>query len=137
MRAHKCFNRVLFLQHNSRSYACMLLLAALMFQDNCNGDDSLGAATTTSVGEPRSFRIALDGLDGATLKLEGSDLGQGANGTLDVKANQLRNVRAFVTLPKDAIAAKTTDYAFKVVDTSSADTVSANVRFEAPSGTGQ
>jgi len=87
--------------------------------------------------KPRSFRIALDGLAGATLKLEGSDLGQGTNGTLDVKANQLRNVRAFVTLPKDAIATKTTDYAFKVVDTTSADTVTANVRFEAPSGTGQ
>ena len=87
--------------------------------------------------EPRSFRIALDGLAGATLKLEGSDLVQGGNGTLDVKANQLRNVRAFVTLSKDAIAAKTTDFAFKVVDTTSADTVTANVRFEAPSGTGQ
>jgi cytochrome c oxidase accessory protein FixG len=87
--------------------------------------------------QPRSFRIALDGLDGATLKLEGSDLVQGGNGTLDVKANQLRNVRAFVTLSRDAIAAKTTDFAFKVVDTTSADTVTANVRFEAPSGTGQ
>jgi polyferredoxin len=87
--------------------------------------------------QPRSFRITLDGLDGATLKLEGSDLVQGGNGTLDVKANQLRNVRAFVTLSRDAIAAKTTDFAFRVVDTTSADTVTANVRFEAPSGTGQ
>ena len=87
--------------------------------------------------EPRSFRIVLDGLDGATLRLEGGDLGQGSNGTLDVRANQLRNVRAFVTLPKDAIAAETTDFAFQVVDTTSADTVTANVRFEAPAGTGQ
>ena len=87
--------------------------------------------------EPRAFRIAVDGLNGATLKLEGSDLGQTGDDILDVKANQLRNVRAFVTLPKDAIAAKTSDFAFKITDSASADTVTANVRFEAPSGTGQ
>jgi len=49
----------------------------------------------------------------------------------------LRNVRAFVTLPEDAIAAKTSDFSIRIVDTASADAVTANVRFEAPSGTGQ
>ncbi len=87
--------------------------------------------------EPRSFRIALDGLPGATLKLEGGDLGPGTDHTVDVKANQLRNVRAFVTLPDDAVAAESSDYTIRIVDTASADAVTAKVRFEAPSGTGQ
>jgi cytochrome c oxidase accessory protein FixG len=81
--------------------------------------------------EPRSFRIELQGLPNAVLRLEGSDLGQGSDEIIDVKANQLRNVRAFVTLAKDKVGAKTTDFSFKVSDKGGTDIVTHTVRFEA------
>ena len=82
--------------------------------------------------QPHSFHIELAGLPAATLRLEGSDLGQGEGEEIAVKANQLRNVRVFVTMHKDAIKSAATDFTIKVSAIGSDDTVTHRARFEAP-----
>ncbi len=82
--------------------------------------------------EPNSFRIELAGLPGAKMRFEGSDLGQDANEEVAVKANQLRSVRAFVTMPEEAIKSATSEFTITVIDVNTKVSVSHGLRFVAP-----
>ncbi|MGB7203845.1 MAG: FixG Ig-like domain-containing protein, partial [Anderseniella sp.] len=77
-----------------------------------------------------------EGLPSATLRLEGSDLGQGTDEVIPVKSNQLRNVRVFVTMPRKAISADSTEFSFKVTGVDTKDTSSHVTQFAAPGDIG-
>ncbi|MEM1049887.1 MAG: cytochrome c oxidase accessory protein CcoG [Pseudomonadota bacterium] len=82
--------------------------------------------------EPRSFLVTLEGLPGGSLRLTGIDQPQGAEWRVPVEANQLRNVRAFITVPADAIGATITDFSIVVREADGEESARADTRFEAP-----
>ena len=82
--------------------------------------------------EPRSFKVTIDGLEGATVRFSGSDLDQGTSFDVDVEANQLRALKLFVALPRDRISAQTTAFRFLVSEIGGEETAEKAARFEAP-----
>jgi cytochrome c oxidase accessory protein FixG len=81
---------------------------------------------------PREFLVMINGLPGADLRLEGSDLDQGRLGQVTVEADQLRNVRTFVTLPPEAVTSGQTDFTFVVQPLDGGKTARQGAIFEAP-----
>ncbi len=81
---------------------------------------------------PREFLVMIAGLRGADLRLDGSDLDQGRLGQVTVEADQLRNVRTFVTLPPEAVISGQTDFTFIVQPLDGGNIARQSANFEAP-----
>jgi polyferredoxin len=81
---------------------------------------------------PREFLVTLRGLRGADLRLDGSDLDQGRLGQVTVEADQLRNVRTFVTMPPELAASGRQDFTFVVTPLDGGRSSSEGATFEAP-----
>ena len=81
---------------------------------------------------PREFLVMIAGLRGADLRLDGSDLDQGRLGQVTVEADQLRNVRTFVTLPPEAVISGQTDFTFIVQPLDGGNIARQGANFEAP-----
>ncbi len=83
--------------------------------------------------EPRSFKIALQGLPDATLSIVGHD-GQ-ADPVVTVPPDELQSVRVYVALDKGAVAAlanAATDFSFVVTDVASAMRAEHRATFQGP-----
>ncbi|MEM8811148.1 MAG: cytochrome c oxidase accessory protein CcoG [Pseudomonadota bacterium] len=82
--------------------------------------------------QPRDFTVTVEGLDGAHLRLAGIEPAQDGTHRFEVGANQLRILRAFVTVPADAITPGGADFAFSVNAVDDDDSAEKSTKFEAP-----
>ena len=82
--------------------------------------------------EPRSFRIGIDGLPGASMKQAGSDADAAPVIEVAVKPDQLRAVKLFVRVPAASAGSGERTFRFVVTDVESHDETSYTARFGAP-----
>ncbi len=82
--------------------------------------------------EPRRFEVSIIGLEGAQLRLGQRDSNQDHGSQVNVRADQLLNVRTFVTLPNKKITDAKMGFSFLVRDVSGPEEVRAEATFEAP-----
>jgi polyferredoxin len=83
--------------------------------------------------EPRTFALALKDLPGAAVSMVGAEPGSALQVT--VPTNTLRELRVFVTVPRDELKQlrdASTNFAFEVRDISSGQTTRRGTLFQAP-----
>jgi polyferredoxin len=82
--------------------------------------------------EPRSFRVGLEGLTGATIWPSGSNDHKTLSFAADVEADRLREIKVFVAQPGDKVAPGLTPFAFTVRELGGQESASAAADFHAP-----
>ena len=81
---------------------------------------------------PRSFAVEVSGLEGARLQVDGRDIDQGEPAWILVDADELRNVRTFVTVPRNALKGAPIDFEFVVREIRGEETETSKSKFEVP-----
>ncbi len=64
--------------------------------------------------EPRLFMLSLRNMPGATMSLAGESWSQGRFFGVEVEADAIRKLKVYVTVPKDLLPPKATDFVFHV-----------------------
>ncbi|MEM7462687.1 MAG: cytochrome c oxidase accessory protein CcoG [Pseudomonadota bacterium] len=88
------------------------------------------------ITDPRTFKIEINGLPGANAKLSGSDEDLGTSFDVDVEPDQLRNVKVFISVPRENLSTQRTDFEIMVTEVGGEETTTEAVRFEAPEDIG-
>ncbi|HUG61275.1 MAG TPA: cytochrome c oxidase accessory protein CcoG [Methylomirabilota bacterium] len=83
--------------------------------------------------EPRTFEVAVDGLDRAAMWRVG-DENPAAAVAVDVDADRLREIKVFVAQPAEAVTPGLTGFAFTVRDLAGTETSRTATEFYAPGG---
>ena len=83
-------------------------------------------------GIARTFELRLDGLDGAEMWLAGAEEQRGRSLELRVEPDRLREFRAFVSQPRDAVEPGRTDFDMIVRDRDGTESVTEDAQFYAP-----
>jgi cytochrome c oxidase accessory protein FixG len=84
------------------------------------------------MAEPRSFEVALDGLNGATMWFAGDDSHGARAIAVDVEPDRLREIKVFVSQPADTVSSGLTGFDFTVRDLAGSESGSAAADFYAP-----
>ncbi|MBX3570157.1 MAG: cytochrome c oxidase accessory protein CcoG, partial [Rhizobiaceae bacterium] len=84
------------------------------------------------VPEPRTFAIALDGLDGASMSGLGATDAQDGTLLVAVEPDVLKSLKLFVRLPPDALPGETVPFHFVVRDVDGQESVSTAANFMVP-----
>ncbi|MYZ48738.1 cytochrome c oxidase accessory protein CcoG [Propylenella binzhouense] len=84
------------------------------------------------VPETRSFVLGTDGLRNAQLRLAEGDGQGGSELRIDVEPDRLREVKVFVTLPRDEVRRERSDFRFVVRDVESGETSHEGTHFHGP-----
>lgn len=88
---------------------------------------------------PRSFRLAIEGAPQARMTLAGSQEPSSRAFEVDVEADKLRSVKAYVSMPRQALTGETMDFSFVITDsnqTEGAERSEHPAIFHGPSETG-
>lgn len=86
---------------------------------------------------PRTFRLSIEGLPGATLTVQDENIDADGNYDVPVEPDRLKTLRVFVTLPHDAITEQRSDYEIEVRDADGSETARYKATFMAPEMTGE
>ena len=84
--------------------------------------------------EPRSFRLSVDGLKGASIWLAGSQDTNGQSLDVDVKPDQLRAMKVFVRAPRSSITSQRQGFRFVVEAIGGQETETYDAQFVSPEG---
>lgn len=84
------------------------------------------------LAEPRSFRLTVAGIDGATMTIAGSDAVASTSAVIDIGADKLRALKVYVRAPRNALASGRNDLNFTVTDLSGDETSTYDANFVAP-----
>jgi cytochrome c oxidase accessory protein FixG len=82
--------------------------------------------------EPRYFRIAVEGLEGATMTMAGSDLEDSTTFDLPVDPDTLRQMKIYVRADPSNLADARTSFRFVVSDLGGSETSTYEANFEIP-----
>jgi cytochrome c oxidase accessory protein FixG len=83
-------------------------------------------------GTSRNFLVTVDGLEGATIKISGSEEPDGRSIRIAASADKLQATRVYVKVPKGRIDGSKTEFSFNILAIGGTDRTSAAARFEAP-----
>ncbi|KAB2679506.1 cytochrome c oxidase accessory protein CcoG [Brucella tritici] len=83
---------------------------------------------------PRTFRLSIEGLPGATLTVQDETADTDGNYDVPVEPDRLKTLRVFVTMPHDAITDHREDYEIEVRDANGAEHARYKATFMAPEG---
>ncbi|WP_266030221.1 cytochrome c oxidase accessory protein CcoG [Brucella intermedia] len=83
---------------------------------------------------PRTFRLSIEGLPGATLTVQDETADADGNYDVPVEPDRLKTLRVFVTMPHDAITEHRQDYEIEVRDADGAEHARYKATFMAPEG---
>ncbi|HHV67050.1 MAG TPA: cytochrome c oxidase accessory protein CcoG [Ochrobactrum intermedium] len=83
---------------------------------------------------PRTFRLSIEGLPGATLTVQDETADANGNYDVPVEPDRLKTLRVFVTMPHDAITEHRHDYEIEVRDADGAEHARYKATFMAPEG---
>ncbi|MCF6320610.1 MAG: cytochrome c oxidase accessory protein CcoG [Rhizobiaceae bacterium] len=87
---------------------------------------------------PRSFKLEIEGLEGASMKLAGSNHSIGQSTVFDVKSNQLLAVKIYIRAPRSSLMSENTAFKISVSETiENGERSVYNANFVAPKGVGQ
>ncbi len=81
---------------------------------------------------PRTFRLSIEGLPGATLTVQDENIDAEGNYDVPVEPDRLKTLRVFVTLPHDAITEPRSDYEIEVRDADGSESARYKATFMAP-----
>ena len=81
---------------------------------------------------PRSFRIDLKGLEGATMVMAGSDVAPSRQISLDVPADKLRIIQVYVTASRAQMKGETTPFKLIATDIEGGETAVYDAAFKGP-----
>ncbi len=81
---------------------------------------------------PRTFNIALDGFEGATMTMAGSDEAPTRELSIDVEADKLRTLKVYVTAPVDKLQGETTPFRFIATEKEGQESSDYDASFKAP-----
>ncbi|MCY1371444.1 hypothetical protein D9M69_585860 [compost metagenome] len=81
---------------------------------------------------PRTFRLSIEGLPGATLTVQDENIDADGNYDVPVEPDRLKTLRVFVTLPHDAIMEPRSDYEIEVRDADGSESARYKATFMAP-----
>ncbi|MGY6707782.1 MAG: cytochrome c oxidase accessory protein CcoG [Rhizobiaceae bacterium] len=84
------------------------------------------------VAEPRAVTLSLEGLEGATMMLGGSDMPEAREVFVMLEPDRLRNLRVFVRMPADVVEPGATSFTFNVEERQGLETASYSAIFHAP-----
>ena len=76
--------------------------------------------------------MSVDGLDGATMTVAGSDNPPAGSTLVDLEPDRARAVKVYITAPMDAVTSGRSVLRFTVTDTDDTETNSYKTTFEAP-----
>ncbi len=82
--------------------------------------------------EPRTFRVTLNGLEGAGMRLAGATGALSQSLNVDVKPDQLRELTLYVRAPKSALEGDDKSFQFKVEHVDGTETATYRARFVGP-----
>ena len=82
--------------------------------------------------EPRTFRLTIDGIDGAVMTTAGSDEAPSRALEIDARADVQRTVKVYITANPKSLAGDTTAITLKVRETAGDETTSYETVFRAP-----
>ncbi|MEM7303610.1 MAG: cytochrome c oxidase accessory protein CcoG [Pseudomonadota bacterium] len=83
-------------------------------------------------GEVRQFWVEIEGLEGAVMKLAGSQNKATESLLVEVDADKLRAIKLYLTLPAKAIDATRTNFSFRVTALLGSEATTSRATFEAP-----
>ena len=83
---------------------------------------------------PRTFRLSIEGLPGATLTVQDETADTDGNYDVPVEPDRLKTLRVFVIMPHDAITDHRKDYEIEVRDANGAEHARYKATFMAPEG---
>ncbi|MFN4273453.1 MAG: cytochrome c oxidase accessory protein CcoG [Aliihoeflea sp.] len=86
------------------------------------------------IAEPRSVRLSLEGIEGATMTITGIDLPDTQEVYMVLEPDRLRNLRVFVRVPAGGVEAGPSSFTFTVADRQGPETASYSAIFYAPEG---
>jgi polyferredoxin len=84
--------------------------------------------------EPRSFRLSVDGIKGASIWLAGSQDTNGQSLDVDVKPDQLRAMKVFVRAPRSSITSQRQGFRFVVESIGDQEAETYDAQFVSPEG---
>jgi cytochrome c oxidase accessory protein FixG len=86
------------------------------------------------IAEPRSVRLSLEGIEGATMTITGIDLPDTQEVYMVLEPDRLRNLRVFVRVPAGGVEAGPSSFTFTVADRQGPEAASYSAIFYAPEG---
>lgn len=86
------------------------------------------------IAEPRSVRLSLEGIEGATMTITGIDLPDTQEVYMVLEPDRLRNLRVFVRVPAGGVEGGGSSFTFTVADRQGPETASYSAIFYAPEG---
>lgn len=89
------------------------------------------------IPEKRTFRLSIEGLEGAHLSIQDHNQTNSGNFDVPVEPDRLTTLRVFVTMPQDAITDLRKDYEIEVRDANGAEQARYKATFIAPEATGE
>jgi len=84
--------------------------------------------------EPRSFRLSVDGLKGASIWLAGAQDTNGQSLDVDVKPDQLKAMKVFVRAPRSSITSQRQGFRFVVEAIGGQESETYDAQFVSPEG---
>ena len=84
------------------------------------------------IAEPRSVRLSLDGIEGATMTVVGIDIPDAREVYMVLEPDRLRNLRVFVRVPADRVEPGVSNFTFNVAERQGPETASYSALFHAP-----
>ncbi len=84
------------------------------------------------VAEPRAVQLRLDGVDGGTMMIGGSELPESRDVLVMLEPDRLRTLRVFVRVPPDRLPADTSSFDFRVEEAGGAGSASYSALFYIP-----
>jgi cytochrome c oxidase accessory protein FixG len=87
------------------------------------------------IPEPRVIFLSIEGLPGATMKVNGIDQPEGVSFAIPVQPDKADPLKVFVTVPKDRVSGTVSEFHFIAEDKSSFEKDSYEAVFNAPEGT--
>ncbi|MBD0416908.1 cytochrome c oxidase accessory protein CcoG [Oryzicola mucosus] len=87
------------------------------------------------IPEPRTVRLSLEGLEGATMSIIGVAEAESRAVTMLIDPDRLKTLKVYVRLAADAVTSETQGFAFVVEDQAGAESASYSATFLAPGAT--